>query len=458
MSLALKGGMSFLFLFGVGFFFLQRVMDNRSFPLGMSLALSYGLGVGLVSYGMFCLGALGAPLDTLSVSFGGQLLILCVLGLVFFTTQKTGRLSRPEKPEMLTGIWKRWQIGVLLVVGLFIAFQAGFVIYRALAFPIVTWDAVATISFKAKIFYYEKAFYAQRLPHNSYPLMLPLIEAWLSFCNGAWNDYLLKLLFPAAFFSYAVVHYHFLRRYVTVFWSVLGIGLLLCSPFFVFQSTIAYRDIVMSYFNCSTILLLLIWMKRPERSLLLTCAVFSGLTILVKLEGTIYAAIHAFLLGVLMHGMKFSKGERLRNFCLLVTILLAFYLPFYAFKKSLGITAMSNRLLPQVTPAIGGRVWTILTAFHDALIVKGSWGLLWPFLGVCILKGYHRVGAMKEIRLILLSIGIFMFAYIVFFLFTSTEICYGTTLSRVILHFYPLCPMAIALLVFPLKDVEEEFL
>ena len=100
------------------------------------------------------------------------------------------------------------------------------------------------------------------------------------------------------------------------------------------------------------------------------------------------------------------------------------------------------------------RIPTIIESFTATLFIPGDWNILWLILILSILCNFKRMN--KYLPLKLLGTSIILFSGILFLnSLLSTNFVWisgvssHTTLSRVLLHFFPLTVFLIILLNYP---------
>ena len=335
---------------------------------------------------------------------------------------------------------------------LYIAYNIIFVFWCALNIPVQGWDAVATVTFKAKIFFFDRSIHQLNLPHFSYPLHVSFLQSWIALNIGRWDEYVINIIFPLTFLACLILHYYFLKSRTDPLWAIAGTCLLLSSNFFVYHATIPYADFSLMYYNCTTILLLLTWDKQKNAALLILAAVFAGMTTFVKLEGTIYLALYTvFLILLLKDTQKFSLKEKWNNLFLFIFPSYGISGLFHGYKKIVGVTGMEGRLKFAFTDEHFHRLPAFIENFGSDLFSSGNWNILWILLLVGLLLQFHKNKHQREIKLLGATMGMFFLVYVVFFVLTRTSIDYHNTVSRVMLHFFPLLTWLIILLYYPQK-------
>ena len=438
--------------------------DNRlTFPL--QLALAYGVGFGLVAFWMFALYSLHQPFHLNIIRI--PLLLYTLIGLIPLFKRKRPALaptpngisnSLHTNPSFRTPmVIHALFVGALL---LYIAQNMYFVFWRSLNVPLSSFDAIATVAFKAKVFFYEPAPPSLGLlPHRTYPLFVPFIESWISFNLGYWDDILIKIIFPLALLSFTVIFYNFLAVFTRRMWALMGCAVLLSSNLFIYHATISYSDFFLMYFNCVAIMLLALWNQNKNSGLLLLAAIFAGLVTFVKLEGTAFLLIYAALfLLINLPSTAFSlSGKRLNS--------IKFFVPSVGSAAAFHLYKVMNNILKEgggtmdktdfdLSLAKITFIPQILFKFAKNLLMSGNWSIVWVILALslCWAKGRRLA---EESKIILLGLLMFFGLYFGIALMTTNYVWIAgesevTTLSRLFLHFYPLAVLLIVLINYSL--------
>ncbi|VAX35058.1 hypothetical protein MNBD_UNCLBAC01-121, partial [hydrothermal vent metagenome] len=336
---------------------------------------------------------------------------------------------------------------------IYIIYTICFVLWRGLSVPILEWDAISTIAFKAKIFFYEKGLYEhQNMPHTSYPLQVPFSLTWVALNLGQWHEQYVKIIFPTTFLSFLVIQYTFLKQFTYIKGAVAGVALLLCANFFVYHATISYRDFTMLYYNCTTIFLLLLWHQKKENSFLILAGLFAGFTSFTKLEGTGYLAVQTILFFfILFYGHIRKPLQKCFTFMLPAFGICGIY---YVYKILMGISAASNRLQSKFAITNLERIPIIIREFSGNLFFSGNWNVLWMLLFISFFR-YKKIQQHFVIKAVLFSLTSYFLLYFCIIVFTDNLIWHPTLLSRVILHFFPLSVVSLVLINSSLKGIKN---
>jgi hypothetical protein len=149
------------------------------------LALDWLLGAGAISLGMFWLGSLGVPLPAQV----GILTGLVLVGALVLHPWRSIRIPWGGMPNLLA---ERWLIGGLLA---WVCAEIGFVVLLAVGQPLRVWDSWVTWGMRARLIYLQGGIdpvlysdLSRLVTRLSYPLLVPLIEAWTYVWLGAPDD------------------------------------------------------------------------------------------------------------------------------------------------------------------------------------------------------------------------------------------------------------------------------
>lgn len=426
--------------------------DTRDIPLLFKISLGYGLGMGFLSLWIFLLGVINVSFHVITISSPLFVLIILCISSALKNTSPPGKPS----PFLTFFQMKNFSRPLMILSGLFciyILYNIIFVFWRTLNIPLFVWDGYATIAYKAKVFYFNKGLIPLRhLPHSSYPLLLPLLETWISLTIGEWNDQLIKFFLPFTFVSYLCIHYYFLKTLTKNFWALFGTFLVVSSNFFVAFATVSYRDFFMLYYNCTTIFLLILWNKQRIDTYLVLAAILSGMTTFTKLEGSGYFFIHLFFLTVLLtRTQTYCFKEKITRWLTFFTPGASVWLTFTAFKVSTNVPT-SGRFRIFFPWEYLDRLPDIFSKFSWNLFLTGNWSLIWIILVLCLsylTKRQKPEDAMQIAGLLL----VFFLLYFFLSWITPNYISFAghdaiDVLPRVILHFFPLAPVLITLILF----------
>jgi hypothetical protein len=206
-----------------------------------------------------------------------------------------------------------------------------------------------------------------------------------------------------------------------------------------------------------------LWDKHQNRSFLILSSLFAGFATFVKLEGTAFLLIYLLIFIILNFSNKaYLIKNKISNLFLFTIPCFSICLAYHLFKifnsvlkDGVGTTdktgiflSLSNfKLFPDV-----------FMSFFNNLFLSGNWNIIWFVLFISFMHLPAKIKN-KEVWIILLSLFLFFALYFLTGMFTSNYIWIGgiksdTTLSRLILHFFPLATLLIVLLNYP-EDFKE---
>lgn len=414
----------------------------------MRCALGYGLGTGIVCQIMIWFVHFGVRYNSINIS-----LIVLILLCTSLCIQRRLPLE-PEKvlPNQAASAETMFWVYGWSIVGLSVV--CSFLL--ALLKPIMGWDAVSAIGFVAKVIFYDGSLEnISRFPHSYYPLHVPLLESWLALGAGVFDGQSVKIIFPLYYVSLIVVAYRFFKSYTTAQWALFGVLLIVAANFVFFHSVISYRDFTLMYYNFCTVALLLLWMKNESFVFLILAAVFAGITSLVKMEGSLFLPIYTLAVLIIVFLQRRSGGAaifmKIAGFC---TVAYGMFMVFHTYRIKMGLTTGEKTKLI-ISAESFGRILDIFHTLYSNLFTSANWSIVWLILILSLFRWRQSVHK-KYAAMALLLLCLFFALVIAYGAFTSSYPWIGgkyqhLTLSRVILHFFPLSAIVIVFLNAPAK-------
>ncbi len=457
-----------------GYSFLNLVLRRNFLDFPTRIAIAYGIGFGILAQWMLILGIFHKTYSFNIIAFPLILFtIICILLGYLREKLKTAPRDTPrlQTPETLYSSFLKNPLklkALILIFSFFILSQCYFVQKSSSLLPINTWDAISTIAFKAKIIYYDQTLPdLNKLTHKTYPLFTSFTEAWVAFNLGHWDDQLIKIIFPCAFFCFLLIFYSFISSFTNPVWALAGCSLLLSANIFIYHATIAYRDFFLMYYHCLAIMLLIWWNKHQERGLLLTSALLAGFASFVKLEGTSYLVLYLILFFIILQSHKLKTlTDKIKDILLFTIPSVGICFVFHLYKIIHHITKEGTGAVDKTGFDFSLEklklIPTILRSFWNNLFLLENWNLVWAMAALCLFI-YKRRQKKFETNLLLISIIFFFILYSALALFTTNYLWIAglqqhTTLPRLILHFYPLSVLFIIFVNFPANNSNKKSL
>lgn len=363
-----------VFFSPIKLFFMER----------MSMAL--GLGFGLVTMAMFYLSLAGCPLSTMNM-MACTLLPMAFLYIIFVK-------KRVKAANIPNGLAKEQWIPVSMLL-LFVAIAGtGFLFFRAVINTYDVWDNWAVWAFKAKIYFMEKGIPFEKFiqlrdvwGHWDYPHHLPLMEAWVCFWIGDWNDQWSRIIPPLFHLGICMVAYAYLRRHVNTISSLMGAFLVLTLPGLVRMTVGSLSEPVIIYYYLTSFFLLLEWDKSRLPSLLMLSAIFGALAAWTKNEGLAYGLFNVFIIFCMTRPRGFLKS--CRDVALYAGIYAVILMPWWFIKIKLGLQNLlingQNLTFGQWRQCIGDSLTKGFENFYSSVFVFGFFNVSWVMFFILLI-------------------------------------------------------------------------
>lgn len=428
----------------IGWSVLSLISRKNIFSLAETAALSYGIGLGLMSLEMAALSIFNIKFSVLSIMIFWVPLIVWAAPAAL----KRLKMDRPISKMMpLSALEKFFIFGISL--------EAAYTFFKALVRPIEAYDAIAIYGLKSKIFYlaggvghnFFSAF-KDFVPHIEYPLLIPLAETSVYTFLGSLNDILVKAIFPLFYLSLLILVYSLARRFIERKPSLLVTFLLATIPQLGDFATNGYADIAFTFYCSSSIFYLFLWARERKGTLLIISFVMSILAMWTKSEGLMFAGINILLTFIYMlYERKFVKNALLYSVMLMI-IAVAY----------VALVSKLSGTLPQgdfSKPAAAGkevnladirRIFTILYEYQIQLFGPKKWNMIWVlFLAgffLCLKNIFSKNMAMLTFAIILAFCG-YTAVYMI-----SPDLSWhlSKSASRVFIHFLPVVVLWLALI------------
>jgi len=414
------------------------IRKDRSFAVSEKLALSYCIGLGVLTVQMFFYSLMGIQFSP-TLIFAPYIVVALASVAIYAKVKPTGQVVAVER----NGTIER-----LLTGG--IAIQVFHAFFKALIKPMDSFDSIGNFAFKAKLFFFQRyipyELFAKKsmdIQHPDYPLLLPLSETWVALFLRRWNDVLIKTLFPLFFVAMLIILYFCLRRFTGKRIALSATFLLATIPHFVNYATIGYADFALALFASASFFYAFIWITRMrQRRYLVLAAFLAVFSVWTKHEGVMFAFIMMFLLLL----FAFFAREKLPPsgrgdiilFSVIVSVFVALWFGF------LHVRGISNEFVNKETLNLSvlvnntGRIPLILYEYQKHIFGPKKWNisLLVFFAGLII---YHKKAFKTDLKYATWYILLSLSGYTLVYLITPLEIRYHlqTTGSRLLLHFLP---------------------
>jgi len=426
----------------------------------VSLSISFGVGIGMITHWMLLLSMIGLTYSRANICFP----LTAVSLISIFYIKKNRMYKNIDRNDLIadkridgftSGFLNNFSLKTIIGIAVFvyITFQIYFVFWRSLNIPICSWDALYVIASKAKCLFYEGSIEPLKNYNlSSYPLHVPLSLTWVALNLGVWDEQLIKIIFPVVFLCYLIIQYDFLCRHTNKWWALIGTGLFVSANFPIYHATIAYRDFFLMYYNISVIILLLTGYETERDQFFILAGLFAGFATFTKLEALGYFFVNSLAFLFLLFKMKrCGLKEKMVKFLKFIVPGIGIFLFYYLYKHIHNIGQGQGRFLFDFNWQNLARIKVILWRFLEDFFLSGNWNILWFLLAVSLFVRRASITKNFQTKILLLLLLLYLGFYFIIALFTANFISIAgshsyTVLSRLILHFFPLCPLLIVFL------------
>lgn len=405
--------------------------------------LGYGYLAGLLftTLVMRLLDASGIRLGFSSIALALALLIATG---IFFSRKQSWRIRRPGVDWLSLSGWKKFIYALLLF--LIVTRLAGLgleILWR----PLFPWDAWSQWATKARVWYetgqilpfvqddiwLEGKFpwaYTDAAPH--YPPTIPLIQAWMNYGQGAWNDTLMNLPWLFCAVALGLAFYGQARQWqIPPLFSLLFTYFLLSLPMLNVHIALAgYADLFMGAFYGLAAIAFFHWVRNRDFWQGSMALLFAMGCILIKQPGIAWAITFLPALLIMFLPRATLAGTFLLAAAVLATLLLFEGKDFYL---------LGYHLHLKFTPA-----WQ---PFRENMMAMDNWHLLWYLVPAALLLSIPRLYSLPYRSMTTLVFTAFSFLLVVFFFTHAQKWAEDFTLiNRAFLHMIPMLVFYIMIL------------
>jgi hypothetical protein len=323
-----------LAIFGQAGYLAVRIVTARDRPLsaGETVSLSFGFGVGLVTFEMLLFG-----MARVRFSLAGLLVPWVLAWSAFFAAGFAGWLRAPASDVPQTKEPTRTSLVCALLIAGFAVFLA-LLLLRSTFHPVDTWDAVAFWDLKARAFFIDRGilpFVNDRyydFAHLEYPQLVPLAGTLLYLCLGQPHEAVQVV--PVAFFAALLVQFHGVLRRETasrLAALVLTAGLALM-PNLLYWAYNFQAESALAYYAFTTAAFFYLFLQSGRRPFLLVSALSGAFLTQTKIEGLFFLFPALAVLGATAVRRRSAPQAR-RDLPLFVAVVLVVSLPWLAYRK-----------------------------------------------------------------------------------------------------------------------------
>lgn len=404
-------GVSVLIGFSVYTILLGRVINNNALH---TVALSYGVGVGVLSLQLFFYAWLTIPITLLSVNVPW-------IPVVLLAAKKLLHIRFPAVRH--TSIERIFFVGLVGITSV--------VFLESILRPVIAWDGFATWFLAAKSFYIQKDimpdFY--RYADFDIPPLSSLYISYLYFWIGAVNDRITLLIFPFFYLSLLILFYFFAKQFMATTMALLFTFFLATMQNVIRHAgrfDVGHVDIVLSYYFFLSFYLLVVFIQKKSFRVLLLLELILAVGALIKNDGVpFFFIVNAAVFIYIVIWCRFYYS---------VAILFGL-VPFLAwnyFKATLGIP---ESYLQAGIP-IFSRIPQIGIQVIQEFLHISRWNVLWIAFVFALFVHKRSVITTLLLAVISMQLGIYLVVFVI------TPLPVGEhmqgSLDRLLLHLAPL--------------------
>jgi|GEM_PF-4433871 len=439
-------------------------MDNTSGNFWQRLSRVYLLGWGGLSVLLFLLGFFRVILNAQVIFL---LPLFFCLGTLFLKRKKLKQIAKLAELFRRANIWsrnliKQWSflekilfLAILLVI--LLQFQ------YLIRLPLLGFDSRAHWAFKTKILHYEGTFYSESFyeserihPQVRHPLLLPISQIVITKSLGRYDDRLMRLPFVLIFASILCLFYNELKRYYKRLFA-LGFTLLMATiPKLNTPGdgglTSGYADALVALFFLCMLIYFVQWLQKGEMKYIITSALFSIFTILIKDDGIGCLGSISLSFLVCLFLFRFRNWKRkIGAFLIFLFLITVFIIParIYSYSLSVGKGEYFEPLLniPTIRNNLNRLGMIFLSYKSEFLMNIPHWGILWYFLIFSMIYNSKR-WFVQEVLFVGLAFFFYLGVLTVIFIVLPWNLSqfFAGSLARLVMHLAPACSYLISLL------------
>jgi hypothetical protein len=432
----------------IGYSLLSLLFKDKDsfFPIE-KFAYSWGIGAGILTIEMFLFSKIGIKYSVTSIVLPNAIVFLPMAIYALIKNQVASDLAGAllffEKIFSREGL-KNGKFGLFLEKALIIALalKLFYVFFESLLKPVVAWDAFAHWSLAAKVFYVERTIpgflskmgAAANHPNNQ---LSPLLQTWIYFSIGQWNEIISKIIFPIFFACMLIIFYYAVRREASRLRSLLFTFFLSSLQLLVYHAATEYSDLLVSFYSFAGVCMLLLFFKKPAINLLATSILLLIISPFAKNEGLIYlltsfAVLAGFVLTNKDIQLKFGRTRLIAITISCAIVMLGFlvaYIMFFSQNEAGKINGIHLQRVP-----------SIIGVFLTKMYFSGNWSISWVAFVASLLYFFKNKGrSLYSYLLAIITLDLMIFA--TYYLVTDdglySYLFDGTVLSRNLLQFMP---------------------
>jgi hypothetical protein len=423
----------------IGLVFTSMILPRKEQSCALErLAVSFLLGSGILTVEMLLLGMFGIRIDIVNIVLLTLLVIL--LPAVRVVTTKSTVLGIEKLGPVKLNIFDIFSLTMITL-------RIFYVVFEDLIKPVVSVDAFANWSLRAKVFFIDGGL---ALSKNSaifagggqtfYPIHIPLLETWVFNVLGIWDDRLVKAIFPLFFISLLILFYYAVKRITGFSFAIFSTYLLSTLPMLIHHATIEYSDLIVAIYLASSVLFLLRAFEEDDNGFFYLSALLGGIATWTKSEGMPFLMVNFVV--IYLFSLIANKDNKF-----FVNKVAAYFALAMIFKLPWSLTNILHKIPKNVWQKIeydklfanADRLPVIFDQFYRKFLFYGNWNIAWFVLLAVLILSFNKLKDLKRL-LPLTVIALYLAAFIFLYYLTPSYawLLDGTTLNRNTLIIMPI--------------------
>ncbi len=363
-----------------------------------------------------------------------------LLLLLFFVNLSRGNLKNTWEPYKALRQLEIFDAAIIFIWAVLLFF-----VYKIAAIhPFGEWDAWGMWNLKTKFLVLSDSPWDDIFKnliwhtHRDYPLFVPFLYIWnYSFMNShlAWVPFTIGIL---AAISGSLLLYAGLKIFIPAKPAFLASLLLLAQPYYIFNATSQYADIVLALYLLLSLIMIIYAIKQQDERLGIITGLLMGITGFVKNEGIVMVVL---LIGLSSLWILFSKTiapkQRGRFFGYLLTGFCITFAAAIIFKVFMA--PPSEDILPDVSISkLTLSLWQrahLLTTFALKEMINKKWCFMWIFVLLLTLLRAKRLFLRENILLTLFFLCYAGIVGVVYIINTQTDLSWWLEYSLPRIYF-----------------------
>jgi hypothetical protein len=323
------------------------------------------------------------------------------------------------------------------------------------------WDGIMNFAIKSKAIYLSGGVpldyfsdYSRIWTHLNYPLIVPILEAWVYTFAGVLNERLVMVIFVFFFLSLVGLVYAALRRSFSPLYSMTFTLVLCLLPGLMRITASGNADIPLTCFIFGATAYSYYWIKDKRPSDLLIAGLLAALAMWCKREGMVFWMMDLVAVGGFaalgLQGNLWQRAKRVMPFAVPVLVV-APWLAFTAVRNLpdtdyLPISISNFLAHADRLPTLGVMLWEQLSSLRWS-------GILWFLFAAAIFARSRRKTSAGEwflLAIVVAYLGGFTLTY-TFSSWTEYTLHVFGSLDRILVH---IAPTAVFFIAVRLRDID----